>query len=124
MSHARHFLRWNRAVFYSVQETDTRKNWYQIDRHTHQTLVPDDWYQCLVCVSPALALTLAVIALVIVSTRCDCVYHRYRCDACDGYIAGTRIHCLECPNFDLCLGCFNASRTPLRSDLFLSVLIG
>jgi len=31
------FLWWNRGVFYSVQETGTRKNWYQIDWHTTTT---------------------------------------------------------------------------------------
>jgi len=33
-----------------------QKNWYQIDRHTCKFLVPDDWYQLLVRVSPALVL--------------------------------------------------------------------
>ena len=46
------------------------------------------------------------------------VCRRYRCDACDGFIVGTRIHCLECEDFDLCLGCFNASRTPKRSCFY------
>ena len=54
VSRAAQFLCWNRAVFYSVPETGTRKNWYQIDRRTCKFLVPDDWYQFLVRVSPAL----------------------------------------------------------------------
>lgn len=44
-----------------------------------------------------------------------CMYRSYRCDACDGFIVGTRVHCLECEDFDLCNGCFNAGRTPKRS---------
>jgi len=36
------------------QKLVPEKNWYQIDRHTCKFLVPDDWYQFLVRVSPAL----------------------------------------------------------------------
>lgn len=30
----------------------------------------------------------------------------FKCDCCEAFIVGTRIHCKECEDFDLCLGCF------------------
>jgi len=41
-----------RSIAY--QNLVPEKIWYQIDRHTCKFLVPDDWYQFLLCVSPAL----------------------------------------------------------------------
>jgi len=52
------------------------------------------------------------------------VCHSYHCGACGGFIVGTRVHCLECDNFDLCLGCYNASSTPLRFPFWLCILTG
>ena len=33
------------------------------------------------------------------------VVDRFSCDNCEAIIVGTRFHCQECFNFDLCLGC-------------------
>ena len=38
-------------TFYLLSESGTRKNWYQIARHTYQILVSVFWYQNLVSVS-------------------------------------------------------------------------
>jgi len=38
-------------MFYLLSESGTRKNWYQIARHTYQILVSVFWYQNLVSVS-------------------------------------------------------------------------
>ncbi|XP_064597879.1 zinc finger ZZ-type and EF-hand domain-containing protein 1-like [Liolophura sinensis] len=35
----------------------------------------------------------------------DMVYLMYKCNKCQSFIVGTRIHCNVCEDFDLCLGC-------------------
>ena len=37
---------------------------------------------------------------------------RYKCDECQGFIVGTRIHCETCEDFDLCVGCQSAGQYP------------
>eukprot|EP00117_Sycon_ciliatum_P045074 scpid7052/ scgid32441/ Zinc finger ZZ-type and EF-hand domain-containing protein 1 len=39
---------------------------------------------------------------------------RWSCDSCRVLINGTRIHCEECDDFDLCLGCHYDGSTPLQ----------
>ena len=37
---------------------------------------------------------------------------RFTCDNCRAFIIETRIHCNECSDFDLCLGCYNSEQFP------------
>ena len=37
---------------------------------------------------------------------------RFKCDECQAFIAGTRIHCTVCEDFDLCFGCFHKELYP------------
>jgi len=37
---------------------------------------------------------------------------RFKCRSCKGYIVGTRFNCTVCPDFDLCLGCFDREPFP------------
>ena len=40
------------------------------------------------------------------------VWRRFQCDGCRSFIVGTRFHCLECDDFDLCIGCHTFSKFP------------
>ncbi|CAD7085198.1 unnamed protein product [Hermetia illucens] len=46
------------------------------------------------------------------------LFAKYSCTNCQDDIPGTRVHCAECPSFDLCLQCFasGAEIGPHRSD--------
>ena len=39
-------------------------------------------------------------------------YYRYKCNTCQAFIVGTRIHCNQCEDFDLCIGCHNKGSFP------------
>ena len=39
-------------------------------------------------------------------------FYRYLCNKCEAVIVGTRFHCQECDNFDLCLGCQESGQFP------------
>jgi len=42
----------------------------------------------------------------------------HTCDKCGSLIIGKRVHCVECPEFDLCLMCHKNFDSPLISGLF------
>ncbi|XP_076459760.1 zinc finger ZZ-type and EF-hand domain-containing protein 1-like isoform X2 [Babylonia areolata] len=42
----------------------------------------------------------------------DFVHLLYKCNKCQAFIVGTRIHCNDCEDFDLCLGCHTRAKFP------------
>ena len=44
--------------------------------------------------------------------RCDIHLFRFKCDGCESFIVGTRFHCNECDDFDLCIGCHSFGKFP------------
>ena len=40
------------------------------------------------------------------------IHMMFKCDECNCFITGTRIHCNLCEDFDLCLGCYKAGHFP------------
>jgi len=42
----------------------------------------------------------------------------HTCDKCGSLVVGKRVHCLDCPDFDLCLMCHKNFDSPLISGLF------
>ena len=42
----------------------------------------------------------------------DIIHMMYKCDQCKAFITGTRIHCNQCEDFDLCFGCHKTGTFP------------
>ena len=42
----------------------------------------------------------------------EIIHMMYKCDQCKAFITGTRIHCNQCEDFDLCLGCHKTGTFP------------
>ena len=42
----------------------------------------------------------------------EMIHMMYKCDQCKAFITGTRIHCNQCEDFDLCLGCHKTAVYP------------